>query len=58
MLITLKLSIHGEYHHNPGKYQIQSVPTLMLFRKGEVLWRMSGALPKAELLSHLDPFLR
>lgn len=40
------------------QYQIQSVPTLMLFRKGEVLWRMSGAMPKAELLSNLDPFLR
>lgn len=40
------------------KYQIQSVPTLMLFRKGEVLWRTSGAIQKAELLSTIDPFLR
>ena len=40
------------------KYQIQSVPTLMLFRKGEVLWRTSGVMQKAELLGTIDPFLR
>lgn len=27
------------------KYQIQAVPTLMLFRKGEVVWKGSGAMP-------------
>lgn len=40
------------------KCQIQSVPTLMLFRKGEVLWKTSGVIQKAELLSTIDPFLR
>lgn len=40
------------------KYQIQSVPTLMLFRRGKVLWRTSGVIQKAELLSTIDPFLR
>lgn len=40
------------------KYQIQSVPTLMLFRKGEVLWRTSGVMQKAELLGTIDPFLK
>lgn len=40
------------------QYQIQSVPTLMLFRKGEVLWKTSGVMPKAELLATLDPFMR
>ena len=41
-----------------SKYQIQSVPTLMLFRKGEVLWRTSGVMQKAELLDTINPFLK
>lgn len=30
-------------------YRIQSVPTLMLFRAGEMLWRQSGAMSLADL---------
>lgn len=30
-------------------YQIQSVPTLMLFHKGRMLWRQSGVVGVAEL---------
>ncbi len=40
------------------RYGIQAVPTLMLFRKGEILWRQSGAIPKAELLSAINPFIQ
>lgn len=32
-----------------GFYQIQGVPTLILFKKGQVLWRQSGVVPMAEL---------
>ncbi|MGM9833847.1 MAG: thioredoxin [Candidatus Limisoma sp.] len=39
-------------------YGIRSVPTLMLFRRGEVLWRSSGVMQKAELLAAIDPFLK
>ena len=32
-------------------YRIQSVPTLMLFRKGEVVWRQSGTASLSALKS-------
>ncbi|MCM1079799.1 MAG: thioredoxin [Bacteroidales bacterium] len=41
-----------------AQYQIRSVPTLMLFRNGEMLWRQSGAMSKTALLSVIDPFLK
>lgn len=30
-------------------YGIQSVPTLILFRKGSILWRQAGAVPARQL---------
>lgn len=39
-------------------HRIQSVPTLMLFRKGEMLHRSSGAMTKAELMEVVGPFLK
>ena len=39
-------------------YRIQSVPTLMLFKNGEMLYRQSGAMSRNELLALLDPFLK
>jgi thioredoxin 1 len=33
------------------------VPTLMLFRNGDVLYRESGAMSQADLMDLLDPFI-
>lgn len=35
-------------------YRIQSVPTLMLFRSGQVVWRQSGALRLNDLISVIN----
>jgi len=39
------------------RYQIQGVPTLILFRNGQVLWRQSGVTPKHLLKKVLSEFL-
>ncbi len=40
-----------------AEYGIQSVPTLMLFRSGNVLWRQSGAMSVEDLRQRLQPYL-
>ncbi|MBO9594552.1 thioredoxin [Niabella pedocola] len=35
-------------------YQVQSVPTLILFKKGQVVWRQSGVLPAGQLTAVLE----
>jgi thioredoxin 1 len=40
---------------NPGvasSYQIQGVPTLILFKKGQIKWRQSGVVP-ADFLNNI-----
>lgn len=37
-------------------YQIQSVPTLMLFQKGRMLWRQSGVVRAEQLKEIIEKF--
>ena len=39
------------------QYNIRSVPTLMIFKKGESLWRQSGVLQAGQLQSILKQYL-
>ncbi len=36
-----------------SRYQIQSVPTLILFKNGKLIWRQSGLLTKPQLYTVL-----
>lgn len=40
-----------------GQYGIQSVPTLILFQKGKVLWRQSGVVQASQLELIIRRFL-
>ena len=37
-----------------ASYQIQSVPTLIIFRKGEIKWRQSGVVQARQLQAAID----
>ena len=39
-----------------NEYQVQGVPTLILFKNGKQLWRQSGVVPKAGLLGVIKKF--
>jgi thioredoxin 1 len=41
----------------PFKYGVQGIPTLLLFKGGEVVEKLVGAYPKSQLLSKITPHL-
>ena len=41
-----------------NSYQIQSVPTLIVFREGQIKWRQSGVVRADQLKSVLDGILQ
>lgn len=40
-----------------SKYQIQAVPTLIIFKNGNIVWRQSGGMDKASLKNMLMSFV-
>ena len=55
-LKVAKLNI-DENPNTPPKYGIRGIPTLMLFKDGEVVARIAGAMPKDRILAHLRPHI-
>lgn len=39
-------------------YSIQGVPTLILFRKGQTLWRQSGVVPAHQLQQIIEQYAK
>lgn len=39
-----------ESEATPARYGIQSIPTLILFKNGEIVSQKTGAMPKSELV--------
>jgi thioredoxin 1 len=52
-LTVAKLNI-DENPNTPAKYQIRSIPTLLLFKDGNVLAQKLGAMPKKDLTDFLE----
>jgi len=40
-----------------GKYGVSSIPTLVIFKGGEIADRIVGLRPKGEITSRIDPLL-
>ena len=41
----------------PGRYRVIGIPTLMLFKGGQVVERIVGAQPKERILAQVMPHL-
>lgn len=55
-LRVLKIDV-DKNHRVADQYLVQAIPTLVLFKKGEVVWRYTGALDKASLLAQIKSYM-
>ncbi len=52
------IKVDIDKHGIPAEtYNVQAVPTLILFRNGQVLWRQSGAMPLNQLQAVVNQYL-
>ena len=56
-IIILKIDIDKNISLS-SEYRVQSVPTLVLWKQGEIIWRQSGALSLNELEQILLSYIR
>lgn len=53
--IILKINVENNLILK-NTYHIQSIPTLIIFKKGKLLWRMNGFKTANELISIIEQF--
>jgi len=56
VLTVAKMDI-DENPMTPGRYGVMGIPTLLLFKNGEAVARIVGALPKDRIMAQLLPHL-
>lgn len=39
------------------QYRVQGVPTLAIFKNGQIVWRQSGVMDKLSLIKTIEPFI-
>ena len=55
-LRVVKLNV-DDNQQTAARYDVMSIPTLIVFRNGEVATKIIGALPKKRLVQELEPAL-
>ena len=55
-LRVVKLNV-DDNQQTAANYDVMSIPTIILFKNGEVATRIIGALPKKRLVQELEPAL-
>jgi thioredoxin-like negative regulator of GroEL len=56
-LKIVKLNV-DENQETPMHFNVSGIPTMILFRDGEVLERIVGFMPKPQLMKRLEPHLQ
>ena len=55
-LVVAKMDVDSN-PNIPGRYSIMSIPTLMVFKGGQVVARVTGARPKDQIMAHVLPHM-
>jgi thioredoxin len=45
-------------HELAQKYQVESIPRFILFKKGAILWQTVGAMPASQFEAGIKPYLQ
>ena len=53
---VIKVDVDGNEKAS-AQYQIRSVPTLLLFKEGNIVWRQSGVVTKKIIIENIKKFI-